>query len=130
MLSHTIVAVKVATSPEDRSLLEEEAAVLSRLQHSNVQRALGWVELPNDASGHLALVFEDSAHGNLGVAMTGMCDFQRCCKLTLLRALSRFCLDVTSVTLADCTLRLLAACLEYEIVFAIDVIHLILHTQP
>jgi hypothetical protein len=105
MLSHAHVAVKVATSLEGRSRLRAEAGVLSRLQHGNIQRALGWVELEDTAGiKSTALVFEDSPHGSLGDAMAGMSDFQRYCKLTLLRSLNNMVLNITPVTLADCTL--------------------------
>jgi hypothetical protein len=40
VLSHSIVAVKVATSLEGSSHLQAEAGVLSRLQHCNIQQAL------------------------------------------------------------------------------------------
>jgi hypothetical protein len=130
MLSSTIVAVKVATSLEGRSSLRAEAAVLSRLQHGNIQRALGWVELEETAGiKSTALVFEDSPYGSLGDAMAGMSDFQRYCKLTLLRALNSIVLNVTPVLLADCILLVSVVCVEHNIVFAVEVIHLLLHTQ-
>jgi hypothetical protein len=49
-LSHSIVAVKAATSLEGSNHLQAEAGVLSRLQRCNIQQALGWVELMDTAS--------------------------------------------------------------------------------
>jgi hypothetical protein len=130
MLSQTIVAVKVATSLEGRSRLRAEAGVLSRLQHGNIQRALGWVELEEtDGIKATALVFEDSPHGNLGDARVGMSDFQRYCRLTLLRALNNIVLNITPVTLADIILLVSVVCVEHDIVFTVEFIHLLLHTQ-